>query len=102
MEDDYCRPTLDGVDFTSITVEDAVWLDRPFEEMEIEDVVRGCNGDKALGPDGFSLAFFQHCLSSMPNDILAVCQEFHEHCQFERSLNATLWLLFLRSMGLMS
>ena len=23
------------------------------------------------------------------NDILAVCQEFHEHCQFERSLNAT-------------
>uniref|UniRef100_A0A2N9FRM3 Reverse transcriptase domain-containing protein n=1 Tax=Fagus sylvatica TaxID=28930 RepID=A0A2N9FRM3_FAGSY len=79
MEDGYCRPTLDEVDFTSITAKDAVWLDRPFKEMEIEDVVRGCNGDKALGPDGFSLAFFQHCWSSVCNDILAVCQEFHEH-----------------------
>ena len=72
MEDSYRRPSLDGVDFTSITTKDAIWLDRPFEEMEIEDVVRGCNGDKALGPDGFSLAFFQHCWSSVRNDILAV------------------------------
>jgi hypothetical protein len=40
--------------------------------MEIEDVVRGCNGDKALGQDSFSLAFFQHCWSSERNDILAV------------------------------
>jgi hypothetical protein len=61
MEDSYRRPSLDGVDFTSITTKDAIWLDRPFEEMEIEDVVRGCNGDKAPGPDGFSLAFIQHC-----------------------------------------
>ena len=72
MEDGYHRPSLDGVDFTSNTAEDAVWLDRPFEEMEIEDVVRGCNGDKAPGSDGFSLAFFQHCWSSVRNDILAV------------------------------
>ena len=40
--------------------------------MEIEDVVRGCNGDKAPGQDGFSLAFLQHCWSSERNDILAV------------------------------
>jgi hypothetical protein len=83
MEDGYRRPLLDGIEFTFILVEDAIWLDRPCEEMEIEDVVWGCNGDKALGPDGFSLAFFQHYWSSMRNDILVVCQEFHEHCQFE-------------------
>jgi hypothetical protein len=99
MEDGYHRPSLDGVDFTSITAEDDVWLDRPFEEMEIEDVVLGCNGDKAPGSDGFSLAFFQHCWSSVCNDILAVCQEFHEHCQFERSLNATFVALIPKKHG---
>ena len=57
-----------------------MWLERPFEENEIEIVVQGCNGDKVPGPDGFSLAFFQNCWSIVHNDILAVCQEFHEHC----------------------
>ena len=63
MEDDSRRPILDGIEFTSIPIEEVTWLDRPFEEREIEEVVRGCKGDKALGPDGFSLAFFQHCWS---------------------------------------
>ena len=88
-EDGYRRLYLDGIQFDAIFDEDALWLDRPFEENEIEIVVQGCNGDKAPGPDGFSLAFFQHCWSIVRNDIMAVCQEFHEHCQFERSLNAT-------------
>jgi hypothetical protein len=33
------------------------------------------------------------------NDILAVCQEFHEHCQFERSLNATFVSLIPKNHG---
>jgi hypothetical protein len=33
------------------------------------------------------------------NDILAVCQEFHEHCQFERSLNATFVSLIPKKHG---
>ena len=38
--------------------EDALWLDRPFEEEEVFGVVSGFNGDKSPGPDGFSIAFF--------------------------------------------
>uniref|UniRef100_A0A2N9E7V6 Reverse transcriptase domain-containing protein n=1 Tax=Fagus sylvatica TaxID=28930 RepID=A0A2N9E7V6_FAGSY len=98
-EDGYRRPYLDGIQFDAISDEDALWLDRPFEENEIEIVVQGCNGDKAPGPDGFSLAFFQHCWSIVRNDILAVCQEFHEHCQFERSLNATFVSLIPKKHG---
>uniref|UniRef100_A0A2N9IEM8 Reverse transcriptase zinc-binding domain-containing protein n=1 Tax=Fagus sylvatica TaxID=28930 RepID=A0A2N9IEM8_FAGSY len=85
--------------FAAISDEDAFWLERPFEENEIESVVQGCNGDKALGSDGFSLAFFQHCWSIVRNDILAVCQEFHEHYQFERSLNATFVSLIPKKHG---
>jgi hypothetical protein len=41
-----------------ISGEESVWLERPFEEDEVSGVVRGFNGDKAPGPDGFSLAFY--------------------------------------------
>jgi hypothetical protein len=55
------RPKLDGLDFDSIDVEEASWLERPFEESEVLDVVKGMNSEKAPGPDGFSMAFFQVC-----------------------------------------
>jgi hypothetical protein len=93
------RPILDGIHFSFISDEDAKWLERPFDEEEIAKVVQGCNGDKAPGPDGFSLAFFQHCWSIVRTDVLAVCNEFHEYCQFERSLNATFVSLIPKKHG---
>ena len=75
--------------FSAISGEVAEWLERPFDEEEIAGVVQGFNGDKAPGPNGFSLAFFQQCWSVVRDEVLAVCQEFQEHCHFERSLNAT-------------
>jgi hypothetical protein len=47
------RPFLDGLHFNSLDEEDAVWLERPFNEDEISNVVNGFNGDKAPGLDGF-------------------------------------------------
>ena len=35
-----------------------LWLDRPFNEDEVYGVIHGFNGDKASGPDGFSMALF--------------------------------------------
>jgi hypothetical protein len=51
---------LDKLSFDSLEVEDASRLELPFEE-EVLEVVKGMNRDKASGPDGFSMAFFQHC-----------------------------------------
>jgi hypothetical protein len=99
METGYSRPMLDGMQFSAISGEDAEWLERPFDEEEIAGVVQGFNGDKALGPDGFSLAFFQKCWSVVRDEVLAVCQEFHEHCHFERSLNATFVSLIPKKHG---
>uniref|UniRef100_A0A2N9GHU0 Uncharacterized protein n=1 Tax=Fagus sylvatica TaxID=28930 RepID=A0A2N9GHU0_FAGSY len=74
-------------------------LDRPFDEKEIFDVVHGFNGDKAPRLDGFSLAFFQNCWSIVRDDVVAVFHDFHEHCQFERSLNATFVALIPKKPG---
>jgi hypothetical protein len=41
--------------------EEATGLERPFVEDEVIGVVHGFVGDKALGLDGFPMAFFQSC-----------------------------------------
>lgn len=55
------RPKLEGLEFKRLSVEKRKWLKRPFEECEIKRVVWNIEDDKALGPDGFSMAFFKAC-----------------------------------------
>ena len=55
------RPFLDGLHFDSLDVEDAAGLEKPFDEEEVTNVVKGFNGEKAPGPNGSPLSFFQHC-----------------------------------------
>nr|XP_023928567.1 uncharacterized protein LOC112039889 [Quercus suber] len=43
------KPVLDDVEFSRISEEDALWLDRTFDEEEVYGVINGFNGDKALG-----------------------------------------------------
>ena len=45
--------------------------------------------DKAPGPDGFTMAFFQKCWSAVEVDVMAVFMHFHRYSVFERSLNAS-------------
>ncbi|XP_057965436.1 uncharacterized protein LOC131155999 [Malania oleifera] len=68
---------------------DQDWLDRPFEEAEIFDVIQNFNGDKSPGPDGFTMAFFQACWGILKLDLMAVFHHFFAKGQFEKSLNAT-------------
>jgi len=55
---------------------------------EVRNVVSVVNGDKALGPDEFSMAFFQACWDVLSSDIMAVFNDFHARSWFEKSLNA--------------
>jgi hypothetical protein len=55
------RLKLDGLAFDSIDEEEAIWLECPFKENEVLEVVKGMDRDKALGLNGFTMAFFQTC-----------------------------------------
>ena len=83
------RPFLDDVKFFCISEEDACWLDRPFDEEKVFGVISDFKGDKALGPDGFSMAFFQACWCFLKAKIMAMLQNFHTQAVFEKSLNAS-------------
>ena len=55
------RPTVDGFDFASLDEVDRLFLEREFDSEEIIAALREAEGDKAPGPDGFTIAFFQKC-----------------------------------------
>lgn len=88
-EDSSHKPLLDGLEFPSITNEEASWLERPFEEEENSNVVRNMNGDKSPSPIGFPMTFFHACWQVVKGDVLAVFSEFYAHGSFKKYLNAT-------------
>jgi hypothetical protein len=49
------------ISFLSIDDEERIWMEQEFEESEVWEVVRNFKGDKAPGPDCFTMAFFQKC-----------------------------------------
>ena len=83
------RPILDDVEFSRISEEDAIWLERPFDEEEVFRVINDFNGDKAPGPDGYSMAFFQSSWSILKKEVMELFQNFHTQAVFKKSLNAS-------------
>ena len=75
------------------------WLGWRFEQEEVLRVVKELEEDKAPCLDGFSLAFFHHCWGVVERDVLAVFEEFYQHSNFEKSLNATFIALIPRKNG---
>ena len=99
--DEVKRPLPDGLAFSSIDDADRAVLDRPFTEEEVMGVVKGMAGDKAPGPDGFSMVFFQSCWDIIKNDVMTVIHEFHAFGNFEKNINATFIALIPKKSGAM-
>ena len=82
-------PTMDELDFACIEEEERQSLEKEFTKEEVIQVLREMEGDKALGPDGFTMAFFQKCWSVVEKDVMDVFDYFNRHSMFERSMNAS-------------
>jgi hypothetical protein len=51
------RPQIDNLQFNSISTHDAYFLERPFGEEEVKQVVWDCDSFKSPGPDGVNFCF---------------------------------------------
>ena len=98
-EPEQWRPRVDGLWLPSLNLEEVDRLTRPFGEEEVVEVLREMRGDKAPGPDGFSIAFLQHCWPVVKDDIMAVLEHVHAVGDFEKSLNATFIVLIPKKNG---
>jgi hypothetical protein len=59
-------------------------------------VIKGMDRDKAPGPDGFSMAFFQDCWAVVKGDFMAVFSEFRDRAKFVKSINSAFITLILK------
>jgi len=90
---------MDNIVFDNLDAGEAYSLELPFEEREVLEVVKGLNRDKAPGPDGFTLAFFQDCWDVIKIDLMGIFQNFHTHSKFVKSINATFLALIPKKLG---
>ena len=57
-------------------------LEVMFSEEEMFAALSSCCGDKALGSDGFTMAFWLFCWNVVKSDILGLFREFYLHRTF--------------------
>lgn len=62
-------------------------------------IIKQWDGDKAPGPDGFTMQFFKECWSILKNDLMLTIQNFHQNEIFEKSFNATFIALITKKPG---
>ena len=69
------------------------------KKEEIVEVICEVKVDKAPGPDGFTMAFFQKCWCALKRDVMAFFADIHRQCVFEKSLNTTFLCLIPKKMN---
>ncbi|KAJ9682243.1 hypothetical protein PVL29_018228 [Vitis rotundifolia] len=95
---DWC-PSVSGLQFETLESLDASALEIPSTEKEVFDALLGCNRDKAPGPDGFSMAFWQFAWDFVKADVMCFFKEFYDNGKFVKSLNATFMVLIPKKAG---
>ncbi|CAL5404238.1 unnamed protein product [Camellia sinensis] len=64
-------------------------LEAEFTEEEVRTVIRCCDGNKALGPDGFNMSFFKKCWKIVRVDVLQFIREFHQNARLVGGINSS-------------
>ncbi|RVW27485.1 LINE-1 retrotransposable element ORF2 protein [Vitis vinifera] len=93
------RPSINDLNFKELGEGVASILEVMFSEEEIFAALSSCCGDKAPGPDDFTIAFWLFCWDVVKPEILGLFKEFYLHGTFQRSLNSTFLLLIPQKEG---
>ncbi|WKA08106.1 hypothetical protein VitviT2T_025855 [Vitis vinifera] len=93
------KADIGSLSFNQICVQEAEMLEAPFCEGEVQMALMEMNGDKAPGPDGFSVFFWQCCWDFVKEEILEFFKEFHDQNTFLKSINNTFLVLIPKKGG---
>ena len=83
------RASLDWLSFQRIGEKEAARLELPFTEEEVFTTLNDLNGDKAPGPDGFTIAFWKFSWEIVKVGIMRMFKDFFETGNFVKNLNTT-------------
>lgn len=51
--------------------------------------MRSCDGNKAPGPDGFNILFFQKCWKVVKKEVIQFMQDFHRYGKLVGGINSS-------------
>ncbi|XP_058763485.1 uncharacterized protein LOC131636918 [Vicia villosa] len=71
------RPEPHGINLNALSIGDSLDLEKPFSREEVKDAIWSCDGNKSLGPDGYSLEFFKIFWLLLNDDLMKLCNDFH-------------------------
>lgn len=96
------RPKLDGLPFKTLSEEQRVWLERPFDENEIKSIIWSIEDDKSPGPDGFSMAFLKSCWEVLKAELMKTIDDFYIEGFLDTGSNAIFTSLIPKNEGAIS
>lgn len=74
-------------------------MERSCSKDEVYSSIMSMKGDKSLGPDGFTISFFQKCWEIIKIDLLKVLEEFYYSEEFYEYLNNNFISLIPKKKG---
>ena len=99
LEEPGWRAGIEGLHLQCLNHSEAEALEMPFTEEEIFLALMEMNGDKALGLDGFTVAFWQSCWDFVKEEVVELFKEFYDQKSFAKSLNTTFLVLIPKKGG---
>ncbi|RVW78514.1 Transposon TX1 uncharacterized 149 kDa protein [Vitis vinifera] len=93
------RADIEGLHLNQLTSREAEDLEKPFTEEEVHGALMEMRGDKAPGPDGFTMAFWQECWPFVKEEMMDLFKEFFEYGSFSKCLNNTFLVLIPKKGG---
>ena len=93
------KADIERLQLEQLNQQEAENLEHPFSEEEIHRALIEMNGDKAPGPDGFTMTFWQRCWALVKEEVLELFKEFYEHSAFIKSINSTFLVLIPKKGG---
>ena len=72
------RDSPEGLLFSKLGDREAPGLEVSFIEKEVFSALLDLNGDKALGPDGFTVALWQFNWNIVKKDVMDFFKDFHQ------------------------
>ncbi|XP_045797434.1 uncharacterized protein LOC123891587 [Trifolium pratense] len=83
------RPSLDGLDFDTISDVDNLVLLEPFILEEVREVIWSCDGNKCPSPDGYNFNILKICWEIIKGDIMECLHEFHHTAFLPKAVTAS-------------
>ena len=93
------HPSILGIKFATLERFEAANLEGIFTEEEVLVALKDLNGDKALGPDGFTVVFWQSSWDIVRGEVMGMFTDFFANGKFVCSINSTFLVLIPKEGG---